>query len=88
VIGRRPIQATSFSPSRRGVGAGPSEGEAFAEPEDVDHMTIGAALVVILAGVLIAAFLNGTIGLIVAIIGVCGLALALFSTARGRSANL
>ena len=39
-------------------------------------MTIGAALVVILAGVLIAAFLNSTIGLIVAAVGVVGLILA------------
>jgi hypothetical protein len=45
-------------------------------------MTIGAALVVVLAGVLIAAFLNATIGLIVAAIGVVGLILALVSTTR------
>jgi hypothetical protein len=51
-------------------------------------MTVGAALVVILAGVLIASFLNATIGLIVAVIGVVGLIVALFSTARGRSARL
>jgi hypothetical protein len=49
-------------------------------------MTIGAALVVILAGVLIAAFLNGTVGLIVAAIGVVGLILAAVSTSRGRTA--
>jgi hypothetical protein len=51
-------------------------------------MTVGAALVVVLAGVLIAAFLNATIGLIVAAIGVVGLILALFTTARGRNARL
>ncbi len=49
-------------------------------------MTIGAALVVILAGVLIAAFLNSTIGLIVAAVGVVGLILAAVSTSRGRTA--
>lgn len=49
-------------------------------------MTIGAALVVILAGVLIAAFLNSTIGLIVAAVGVIGLILAAVSTSRGRTA--
>jgi hypothetical protein len=49
-------------------------------------MTIGAALVVILAGVLIAAFLNSTIGLIVAAIGVVGLILAAVTTGRGRTA--
>jgi hypothetical protein len=51
-------------------------------------MTVGAALVVVLAGVLIAAFLNATIGLIVAVIGVVGLILALLSTTRSRSARL
>ena len=49
-------------------------------------MTIGAALVVILAGVLIAAFLNSTIGLIVAAVGVIGLILAAVTTSRGRTA--
>ena len=47
-------------------------------------MTIGAALVVVLVGVLIAAFLNSTIGLIVAAIGVVGLILAAVSGARRR----
>lgn len=47
-------------------------------------MTIGAALVVIVAGVLIAAFLNGTIGLIVAVIGIVGLILAALSTRGSR----
>lgn len=51
-------------------------------------MTIGAALIVVVVGVLIAAFLNATIGLIVAAVGVVGLILALFSTTRGRSAGL
>jgi hypothetical protein len=45
-------------------------------------MTIGAALAVIVVGVLIAAFLSSTIGLIVAAVGVVGLILAAVS---GRS---
>jgi hypothetical protein len=48
-------------------------------------MTIGAALAVIVVGVLIAVFLNATIGLIVAAVGVVGLVLALFSTTRTSS---
>jgi hypothetical protein len=48
-------------------------------------MTIGAALAVIVVGVLIAVFLNATIGLIVAAVGVVGLVLALFSTTRAGS---
>ncbi len=48
-------------------------------------MTVGAALIVVLAGVLIAAFLNVTIGWIVAAIGVVGLILAALSTTRSRS---
>lgn len=48
-------------------------------------MTLGAALVVIVAGVLIAAFLNSTIGLIVAAIGLVGLLLAALSGRRGVS---
>jgi hypothetical protein len=51
-------------------------------------MTIGAALVVVLAGVLIAAFLNATIGVIVAAIGVVGLIIALFSTSRSRGVGV
>ena len=47
-------------------------------------MTIGAALLVVVVGVLIAAFANSTIGLIVAAIGVIGLILALVSTSRAR----
>jgi hypothetical protein len=47
-------------------------------------MTIGAALVVVVVGVLIAAFANSTIGLIVAAIGVVGLILALVSNSRAR----
>ena len=46
-------------------------------------MTIGAALVVIVAGLLIAATLNSTIGLIVAVVGLVGLLLAAFSGRRG-----
>ncbi len=46
-------------------------------------MTLGAALAVVVVGVLIAAFLNSTIGLIVAAVGVVGLILALFSGRRG-----
>jgi hypothetical protein len=48
-------------------------------------MTIGAALIVILAGILIAAFLNATIGWIVAAIGVVGLILAAVSGTRTRA---
>ena len=51
-------------------------------------MTIGAALVVILAGVLIAAFLQPTIGLIVAVIGIVGLLLTVVNTGRARSRTL
>ena len=47
-------------------------------------MTIGAALVVIVVGVLIAAFANPTIGLIVAVIGIIGLIFAPMSTSRSR----
>lgn len=47
-------------------------------------MTVGAALLVVVVGVLIAAFANSTIGLIVAAIGVVGLVLALISTSRAR----
>jgi hypothetical protein len=47
-------------------------------------VTIGAALVVVIVGVLIAALANSTIGLIVAAIGVVGLILALVSTSRSR----
>jgi hypothetical protein len=49
-------------------------------------MTIGAALVVIVVGVLIAALLSQTIGLIVAAIGVIGLILAVVSGGRSRVA--
>jgi len=48
-------------------------------------MTIGAALAVIVVGVLIMAFLNSTIGLIVAAIGVVGLILSVVSVGRTRS---
>ncbi len=49
-------------------------------------MTIGAALVVIVVGVLIAALANSTIGLIVAAVGVIGLILAVVSGGRSRVA--
>jgi hypothetical protein len=45
-------------------------------------MTVGAALLVIVVGVLIAMFANSTIGLIVAAIGVVGLILALLLPGR------
>jgi hypothetical protein len=49
-------------------------------------MTVGAALVVVIAGVLIALFLNATIGWIVAAIGVIGLILAAVTSGRSRTA--
>jgi hypothetical protein len=49
-------------------------------------MTVGAALVVIIAGVLIALFLSATIGWIVAAIGVVGLILAAVTSGRSRTA--
>lgn len=48
-------------------------------------MTLGAALVVIVVGAIIAATVNSTIGLIVAAIGVVGLILAVVG---GRRASL
>ncbi len=48
-------------------------------------MSIGAALIVIVAGLLIAVFLNSTIGMIVAAVGVVGLIIAAVSGSRGRS---
>ncbi len=48
-------------------------------------MTIGAALIVIVVGLLIAAFLNGTIGTIVAVVGVVGLILAAVTSSRARA---
>ncbi len=47
-------------------------------------MTIGAALVVIVAGVLIATTLNSTIGVIVVVIGLVGLVLAVLTGTRAR----
>lgn len=47
-------------------------------------MTIGAALAVIVVGVLIAVLLQPTIGWIVAAIGVVGLIVALVSGSRSR----
>jgi hypothetical protein len=49
-------------------------------------MTVGAALVVVIAGVLIALFLNSTIGWIIAAIGVVGLILAAVMSGRSRTA--
>jgi Flp pilus assembly protein TadB len=49
------------------------------------RMTIGAALVVIVVGVLIAAFLNSTIGVIVAVVGVIGLILAVVTNGRNSA---
>lgn len=48
-------------------------------------MTVGAALVVILVGLAIAAWVQPTIGLIVAAIGVVGLILAAVNTTRART---
>ena len=48
-------------------------------------MSVGAALVVVIVGVLIAAFVNSTIGVIVAAIGVVGLVIALVAGSRGRA---
>ena len=45
-------------------------------------MTVGAALVVIVVGLVIAAFLNATIGGIVVIIGIVGI---VFAALAGRS---
>ncbi len=45
-------------------------------------MTVAGALLVVVVGVLLAAFVNSTIGGIVVIIGIIGLILALFTTAR------
>lgn len=47
-------------------------------------MTIGAALLVIVVGLLIAAFLNATIGGIVAVIGVIGLIVAVVTGSARR----
>lgn len=51
-------------------------------------MTIGAALAVIVVGLLIALFLSSTIGMIVTIIGVIGLIVPLITSSRGRRASL
>ncbi len=48
-------------------------------------MTIGAALLVIVVGVLIAALVNGTIGTIVAVVGVVGLIFAAFTSMKARA---
>jgi hypothetical protein len=51
-------------------------------------MTIGAALGVIVVGLVIAAFVSGAIGMIVAAVGVVGLILAVLSGSSARSAAL
>ena len=48
-------------------------------------MTIGAAIVVILVGVLLALFVNNLLGLVVIAIGVVGLVLAAVSGSRSSS---
>jgi hypothetical protein len=47
-------------------------------------VTIGAALAVVIVGVLIAVLANSTIGMIVAAVGVVGLILALVTGSRAR----
>jgi hypothetical protein len=51
-------------------------------------MTVGTSLVIILAGLLIAAFLHSGIGMLVAIIGVVALAVSLLSGTRARGARI
>ncbi len=68
--------------SRPDRGPHPPKG---AVPQRENTMSIGAALIVIIAGVLIAAFLNATIGWIVAAIGVVGLILAVVTSGRSRT---
>jgi hypothetical protein len=51
---------------------------------EVMKMTIGAALLVIVVGVLIALFASPTIGWIVAAVGIVGLIIAAITTGRGR----
>jgi hypothetical protein len=48
-------------------------------------MTIGAALAVILVGILLAAFVHGTLGMVVVVIGVIGLVLSLVGIGRSRT---
>lgn len=48
-------------------------------------MTIGAAIVVILVGVLLALFVNNLLGLIVIAVGVVGLVFAAVSGSRSSS---
>ena len=48
-------------------------------------MTIGASLLVIVVGVLIAVLANGTIGWIVAAVGLVGLIFAAFTSMRARA---
>ncbi|UDY37572.1 hypothetical protein [Dermatobacter hominis] len=51
-------------------------------------MTIGAALLVIVVGVLIALLASPTIGWIVAAIGLVGLVIAAITTSSGRRARI
>jgi hypothetical protein len=48
-------------------------------------MYVGTALLVIVAGILIAIFLSGTIGTIVAAIGIVGLLVSIFTGNRGAT---
>jgi hypothetical protein len=52
------------------------------QTNEVIEMTIGAALLVIVVGVLIAMFASSTIGWIVAAIGIVGLIIAALTTGR------
>jgi hypothetical protein len=47
-------------------------------------VTVGAALAVVIIGILIAVLANSTIGMIVAAVGVVGLILALVTGSRAR----
>ena len=49
-------------------------------------MTLGAALVVIVVGILLALFVNNLLGVIVVAVGVVGLVVALVSSSRSRTA--
>jgi hypothetical protein len=75
------VALSGYIPSSPGWGTVPTGHGAKG-----DTMTVGAALVVIIAGVLIALFLSATIGWIVAAIGVVGLTLAAVTSGRSRTA--
>ena len=81
------MTATGFS--RRWFGRSAERARERCPPEwrpNKEHrvVTIGAALAVVIVGVLIAVLANSTIGMIVAAIGVVGLILALVSGSRAR----